>query len=168
MCGRGGPEYLSMSKSRPARTAIVAVLLTASALSSAFSMGTARAYSRDSFKSPSGNINCSVGEGLSGTGNEISAECDIAEHTWTPPARTGDCLGPNAGSQSRFVLEQGKPAALICHSDSLVDGTAAVLQFGQSRSLKSISCTSGPDGMTCRDSSSGHYFRVAKESYELH
>jgi hypothetical protein len=35
------------------------------------------------------------------------------------------------------------------------------------QSVGVITCDSEPAGMTCTDSSTGHFFRVSRESYQL-
>jgi len=42
-----------------------------------------------------------------------------------------------------------------------------ILNYGQARSAGTITCDSEPSGMTCTDSSTGHYFRMSRESNEL-
>jgi hypothetical protein len=42
-----------------------------------------------------------------------------------------------------------------------------ILEYGQTSSAGSITCDSEPEGMTCTDISSGHYFRMSRESNEL-
>src|SRR6202035_3484229 len=61
------------------------------------------------FVSPSGNIDCPIDPGGAG--------CDIRAHTYhrPPPPPCADHF--NWGS--RFVLEPGKAATVVCHSDSL-------------------------------------------------
>jgi hypothetical protein len=41
------------------------------------------------------------------------------------------------------------------------------LEFGHTQSAGPITCDSEPTGMTCTDTSSGHFFRVSRESDEL-
>jgi hypothetical protein len=43
----------------------------------------------------------------------------------------------------------------------------AVLGYGQTRSLGSITCDSEPADMTCTDSSTGHFFRVSQQSFQI-
>jgi hypothetical protein len=40
------------------------------------------------------------------------------------------------------------------------------LDYGQTRNLDAITCGSEPIGITCTDSSTGHYFRISRESYD--
>jgi len=111
-----------------------------------------------SFRSPSGNINCS----LSTPGGDISARCEVVEHSWaTPPP-------PNChmNSGDRFYLAQGGEAGFGCYGQEFPP-VNETLAYGQTRSFGSITCESQPTGMTCSDSSTGHYFRISRDTYEL-
>lgn len=48
------------------------------------------------------------------------------------------------------------------------DPSLPILAYGDSRSVASLTRTSAPAGITCTDTSTGHYFRISRESYELH
>ena len=39
--------------------------------------------------------------------------------------------------------------------------------YGQKRSIGANTCGSEPSGMTCTDASTGHFFRMSSESYDL-
>jgi hypothetical protein len=41
------------------------------------------------------------------------------------------------------------------------------LGYGQTVFAGTITCDSEPTGVKCTDTSTGHYFRLARESYEL-
>jgi hypothetical protein len=47
------------------------------------------------------------------------------------------------------------------------DYAPAPLDYGQKRSIGAITCGSEPSGMTCTDASTGHFFRMSSESYDL-
>jgi hypothetical protein len=111
----------------------------------------------DSFQSPSGNIACMLGPD--------AAACDISDYTYQPPPPPP--CGQHLPWGSRFVLESGKAAAIHCHGDTLRLQGEPILDFGQTRSAGTLTCTSDPSGMRCSDSSTGHYFRVSRESYDL-
>ena len=114
------------------------------------------------FQSPSGNIFCEIAA-LSGTSPE--AVCEIVDRTWTPPPRPQDCEGAWG---DRIALAQGGWPALGCHTDTTRDPRLPVLAYGDSRSVAALTCTSAPDGITCTDTGTGHFFRISRESYELH
>ncbi len=92
-----------------------------------------------------------------------SAVCEIADHTWVAPPRAPDC---HLNWGSRFSLEQGSAAVFACYHQEL--GTPGqTLDYGHTHSFGTITCDSEPAGLTCTDSSTGHFFRVSRESYQL-
>jgi hypothetical protein len=79
---------------------------------------------------------------------------------------------PNCGSASgdwEFDLDQGNPPGrgYSCAAGSLVDPGVQTLDYGQTRSVGTITCDSETSGMTCTDTSTGHFLRVSRESYQL-
>jgi len=139
----------------------------------------------DGFQSPSGNIQCSVRIYTSVsrfTGKGV-VDCDIRDYTWTAE----DCIAPRtppaAADRSPadiFSLREGEPAGMLCDPTresrtkqhipgafDRFDPDLPTLDYGQTRSAGPITCDSEPTGMTCTDSSTGHFFRVARESYQL-
>ena len=111
------------------------------------------------FQSPWGNIFCDMDDV---TGTPI-AQCEIVDYTY--PTLPQSCP---QGVGGRFELNQGSPAALVCHSDTVRAPDAPTFDYGQSKSLAALTCDSEPSGMTCTDTGTGHFFRVARDSYELH
>jgi hypothetical protein len=114
------------------------------------------------FESPSGIIVCHMTAAADGTG---AVACDVEDTTYAPPG-SGNC--------DPFSLDQGSAPNANCHMDVVVPGTPPghgravdVLGYGQTHSLGAITCDSEPAGMTCTDASTGHYFRLSPESYEL-
>jgi hypothetical protein len=112
-----------------------------------------------SFRSPSGNINCT----LSTPGNEIAARCEVVDHTWTAPPPS-DC---HLNYGDRFYLTQAGGAVVGCYGQEFGPGPFPTLGYGQSRTFGTITCASEYTGMTCTDGSTGHYFRVSRDTYEL-
>jgi hypothetical protein len=112
-----------------------------------------------SFRSPSGNINCT----LSTPGGDITARCEVVEHTWVAPPPP-DC---HLDSGDRFYLTQGGSAVVGCYGQEFGPAPQQTLGYGQSLSFGTITCVSEYTGMTCTDSSTGHYFRVSRDTYEL-
>lgn len=113
------------------------------------------------FQSPSGNIACMLADVLNG-----GVECDIADYIYAVPARPANCP-LNFGD--RFALSPGEAPLMMCHADTVrVPGGMQTLNYGQTMSLGPISCNSEPAVMTCTDARTRHYFRVARDSYELH
>jgi hypothetical protein len=112
--------------------------------------GTAR------FATPSRNIACLVSSG--------QARCDVRERSWQIPQTPSDCT---ATYGTGAVLGQGQRGELSCVSDTLVDRSLRVLQYGQAVRLGEIVCTSRESGVRCEDEGSGHGFAVARASYDL-
>lgn len=124
--------------------------------------------------SPSGNIACVLAEVTIGS-NDVygQAACDVVDHRWAAPPLPPDCHIPHEpvfflSSRSQFIP---RPAAIDqCHAGNssiyLMSGLQT-LDYGQTRSVGAITCESESSGITCTDTSSGHFFRVSKEFYEL-
>jgi uncharacterized protein DUF6636 len=116
------------------------------------------------FLSPSGNIICGVG--TTGSDGKSGAMCEIRDFIYAPPSKPLDC---HLGWGDRISLDPGSAPALRCHGDTqfgLAPGQPT-LPYGQTRSAGTITCDSEPSGMTCTDSSTGHYFRMSRESLEI-
>ena len=111
------------------------------------------------FQTPSGNIMCWVGDTM--------ASCRAVEHAYTLP--TDHCAKP--ASTNGITLRIGEPPRATC--DSAPNGTytglrtETTLDYGQSESRGVMTCASEQSGVTCTDISSGHFFRISKDSYEL-
>jgi hypothetical protein len=96
------------------------------------------------------------------SGGDTAARCEVVEHSWvTPPPP--DC---HMNSGDRFYLKQGGDAGLGCYGQEFPSADET-LAYGQARSLGALTCESEYTGITCTDSSTGHYFRVSRDSYEL-
>jgi hypothetical protein len=69
------------------------------------------------------------------------------------------CRRPAArDSQSAFTFDV---------VDVMQQDATSALDYGQTRSIGVMTCDSEPSGVTCTDNSSGYYFRVSHESYQL-
>jgi hypothetical protein len=113
------------------------------------------------FQSPSGNIYCLLGIESDGTNR---ADCQVQQHTYPIPPR-GDCHLGGWGGQ--FSITQGGPVVLVCQGGMLTGPPLPTLGYGQTRSIGTITCRSDPDAMACTDDSTGHFFRVSRDSYQL-
>lgn len=120
----------------------------------------ARAETYYRFQSPSGDIGCAMGS----LGNKAFASCEVIDHASAAPPRDR-CEG-NWGD--RITLNQGTPPTLVCSPDALRTSDLPALSFGSAWPVNTISCVSEPTGITCTDAATGHYFRVSRDSYELH
>jgi hypothetical protein len=150
----------------------VALLSTATAaVALAFPAIVSAAPDSLQFVSPTGNIGCAMETRDDGTGY---AWCKIADHQWTPPP-TGGCEvayvpGSIGQPDAKLALSQGKaPCFGAIMSQLFLTGEYAppALGYGQSRTMGSITCVSEPDGVTCTDTGTSHFFRISDESYQL-
>jgi hypothetical protein len=118
------------------------------------------------FVTPSGNIACSIYSDSSG------ANCEVREHTWVAPASTNGPYGRacdfNFGGLE-FYVSQAKPANLGCYegASNFDAPSAKTLDYGQIYSHGAITCGSELSGVTCTDTSTGHFFRISRENYAL-
>ena len=156
---RSGRQHARLGQPMPiARLALVATATVAATIGLA-----TPAHASVGFLSPSGNIACDVFTRDDGTS---IATCDIRDHSYAAPPKPADC-GWN-GWGDRFNMVQGSAPVLICHGDPEVVGAALpTLPYSQTRSAGPITCDSEPAGVTCTDSSTGHFFRVSQASYQL-
>ena len=130
-------------------------------------------YTSYTFLSPSGNIGCVMTDDGGGT---IFAVCKTQDRTWAAPpsqiCQQGEVPGATGGPGSDLQLSQGKPPCVgfsmtqfFWPPDPLANHPT--LDYGQTHSIGSITCDSEPSGVTCTDTSTGHFFRVASDSYQL-
>jgi hypothetical protein len=143
-------------------TLIVAVWTAAATTTISLAATTHADYSYSMFSSPSGNIACSIGQGATG---KAGVACDIRQYTYPPPRQCSTERVHLVGD--RFALDQGDPPHLECHSDTQVMPGLPTLDYGAAGSVGPIICDSERSGVTCTDTSTGHFFRVARDSYEL-
>jgi hypothetical protein len=138
----------------------LAIPLTAAAVAIPLA-SSAQALSFEQFQSPSGNLSCGMGVLDDG---KAFAQCEIIDRDWTSPPRPADCP---LDYGDRIGLQQGSPATFGCHGDTLRGPDLPALGYGQSRSAGPITCLSRTSGMTCTDSSTGHFFTLSRESYKI-
>jgi hypothetical protein len=119
----------------------------------------------EQFQSPSGDVSCNlvyyppVPDHLVG-GNFV--QCDIADHSWVAPQPPPQ---GRTDATSTFVLRRGQ-VPIVAYSP----GTLAApdpMDDGQARSAGAITCSNEQSAVKCTDVSTGHFFRVSRESYEL-
>jgi hypothetical protein len=119
------------------------------------------------FQSPSTNIECWV--------RATEAGCDIGDYTYVPPTPFPTQQVPvpcPSDDVIRFHIGPAHPAVGYCHPNApALTGLHApglqTLDYGQTRAVGVMTCDSEPSGVTCTDTSSGHFFRVSRESYQI-
>jgi hypothetical protein len=115
-------------------------------------------------------------QGFDGDDTRGYVSCEVRDHTWVAPAAT--CTGPYDDAEraqsggadgNEFPLIEGEPALLSCYwgAGRLSSPHKSTLDYGQTLSVGTITCDSETSGVTCTDSSTGHFFRVSRESYQL-
>ena len=130
-------------------------------------------YTSHTFLSPSGSIGCVMTDDA---GVTIFTVCKTQDHTWAAlPSQNcpqGAVPGAIGEPGSDLQLSQGKPPCVgysmtqfFWPPDTLANHPT--LDYGQTHSIGSITCDSEPSGVTCTDSSTGHFFRVSSDSYQL-
>jgi hypothetical protein len=139
----------------PKLTKLATVVAATAALAIA-SSATARADSHY-FQSPSGNILCVI--------DDSSATCDISDSTYQPPPPL-DC-GNHLPTGSRFTLTPDNPGTIACRGDSPRVLVQPTLDYGRTISAGTITCDNEPTGLKCTDTSSGHFFQLSKNAYNL-
>jgi hypothetical protein len=116
--------------------------------------GTAHADGESNFLSPSGGILCSMTPAV--------VVCQNLHHTYPQPPLP-DC--PLAGRE--YDLFQGTQARLGCQGGLIADPLPPTLDYGQTRSVGTMTCDVEPSGVTCTDNSTGHFLRLSRDSYQL-
>jgi hypothetical protein len=145
------------------RTPMMAAVLVAAATVVPGQPAMARADDTFTFQTPSGNIACYLGPAQRG-GTNGSVGCEIGEHTYSAPPRPSGC---QLAWGDRFTLAQGGRPESACHGDTLRSAGLQTLDYGETAFSGAIRCPIEPAGITCTDTSTGHFFRLSRESYEL-
>jgi hypothetical protein len=123
------------------------------------------------FASPSGNIRCLL---LESSAPAPMAMCQISDFTYSISQgaalkQDGGPCEPNTVSGRDIRVDQGKQAYVTCSYSAIGSGFGQwpALAYGQTRSLGALTCDSEPAGMTCTDGSTGHFFRMSRDSYQV-
>jgi hypothetical protein len=117
------------------------------------------------FQSPSGDITCSVVNAPPQDTHSLGknfAQCDIVNQTWVPPRPPP---GGRADATATFVLMRGQ-LPVVGYSPGTLAATEPV-SYDQPVTAGAIVCDSDQSAVKCVDTSTGHFFRVSRESYEL-
>ena len=118
------------------------------------------------FQSPSGDISCNLVNAPPTDQHSLGknfVQCDIANHSWVPPQP------PPPGqpdATSTFLLIRGQ-VPIVGYSPGTVGDGSPTLDSAQAPYAGAIACRSEQSAMKCTDTSTGHFFRVSRESYEL-
>ena len=150
----------------------LAQIVTATAVATIALPATAHADADyQQFQSPSGDIRCLI------NGRDAPAPiamCQIRDFTYAvPPGLPKDQNGgpcpPGSALGRDFRLDQGTSGYMTCTYSALASGFGdwPTLDYGQSRSFGAITCDSETSGVTCTDTSTGHFLEVSRESYQV-
>ena len=145
---------------------MLSLVVTATVAATIGLAATVHADESQIFASPSGNIHCYV---PARSANGPTVGCQIEQYAF-PSAPTSPSSCPDGGLPNDFGLSLGKQATHTCSVSALIsgyDGPWPTLDYGHTRAIGAISCDSEPMGMTCTDSSTGHFFRVSRDLYQL-
>ncbi len=118
-------------------------------------------YAGHAFATPTGNIVCFIDTAKDQWG------CMIANHTYAEPAGGETCA---AQFGNGFMSVQGGTPAPLCRGGVLAeaeDGTGAILPYGNTLTVGSVTCLSEKRGVTCVDQRSGHSLFISKARYEI-
>lgn len=164
---------------KPIRTIARLVPLALSTLAATIALpATAHAdFNYERFQSPSGDIVCVMLRDHSAWDpadyGKGEGTCQVQYFNYPAPPRqyvgadgqVSTCYLNGWGGQ--FSLPEGRPPHLSCVGGDLTYLPVPTLEYGQSTSRGSITCASEPSGMTCTDTSSGRFFHVSPDSYQL-
>ncbi len=147
------------------RRALTAAALVAAATIVTGQSAIARAGTDGTFRfqTPSGNIACYLGPAERG-GTDGFVACEIGDHTYSAPPPPPTCHLAWGG---RIKLAQGGQPEFACHGDTMRSADLPTLDYGETAFSGAIRCAIEPAGITCTDTSTGHFFRLSRESYEL-
>ncbi len=106
------------------------------------------------FSSPSGNVACAIDAG--------SVRCDIRDRDWEPPPKPSSC---DTDWGHALAVEDGR-AIFLCAGDTAF-GPEDVLPYGATNRVGDFECHSEQAAMTCRDTTTGHGFELARARYRL-
>jgi hypothetical protein len=127
---------------------------------------TSNAVFSEQFQSPSGDIACNLVNYPPLDTHSFAknfVQCDIANHTWVPPRPPPQDRGD---ATATFVLMRGQ-LPIVAYRPGTFAAGGPTLDDAQAGSAGAITCSSEQSAMRCTDVSTGHFFRVSRESYEL-
>ena len=101
------------------------------------------------------------------TDGENTAQCDIDKHTFAGPASDAGGSCPQTAGYAFMIRQAGPPEVSCFRSGEVLPVVYNVLPSGQSRTAGAITCNSEASGMTCTNASTGHFFRLSQDSYQV-
>ena len=124
----------------------------------------AHAVDNIEFQSPSGNITCV----MLFFGGKNTANCQIHDFSYQISQDCPASMGADWHQGDNWHLDEGNPNPpyTSCHN-GVNTLNPTTLDYGQTRSLGALICTSEPSGVRCTDNSTGHFFTLSRESYQL-
>jgi hypothetical protein len=145
---------------------MVAGVCTAIAAAAIGSAGRAHANPfSEQFQSPSGDISCNLVSSPPtdrlGFGKNF-VQCDIVGQSWVPPQPPPP---GRADATATIVLARGQ-LPIVGYSPGAL-AAADPVNYDQPLSAGAIACRPEQSAVRCTDTSTGHFFRVSRESYEL-
>lgn len=124
----------------------------------ALSLAAPAAHAQDflfSFRSPTGNIHCLIGDLAEGGG----AQCELVNLTPSYTKRPADC---DLDWGHSFLVEAGAARGEVaCVGDTVRDDGSFELDYGGTMKHGEITCTSERTGMTCVNAT-GHGFSISR------
>jgi serine/threonine protein kinase len=119
------------------------------------------------FQSPSGSVMCTMGTRTAPSAINPFVACEVMILNLSPPPAV--CHQSFVGM---FDLEQGTtpdPPSLCTPDYSPVTPWSGypILGYGQTHTVGAITCDNESSALTCTDTSTGHYFRVSGDSYQV-
>jgi len=120
----------------------------------------------EQFQSPSGDISCNLVYYPPLDQRSLSknfVQCDIANQSWAPPQPPPQ---GRTDATSTFVLMRGQ-SPIVGYSPGTFAAAGPMLDGAQAPYAGTITCSSEESAMKCTDVSTGHFFRVSRESYQL-
>ena len=119
----------------------------------------------EQFESLSGDISCNLVNAPPtdrlGLGKNF-VQCDIVNQSWVPPQPPPP---GRADATSTLVLVRGQ-LPIVGYSPGAL-AAADQVNYDQPVSAGVITCRPEQSAVKCTDTSTGHFFRVSRESYEL-
>ncbi|MFP7571966.1 DUF6636 domain-containing protein [Marivita sp. S2033] len=114
-----------------------------------------------SFNTPSGNIECTVGEGFEGS----DIECTIFQRS--QPARVASLSGcPVSRGVSFYMRNRGGVSAICAGPEAQPTGAQGVAEYNVEGKFGGFTCYSATSGLQCRNED-GHGFHLSRANQQV-